>query len=392
MGERVFPESFVWGTATAAHQIEGGNDNNDWWDFEHAPGSGVAEPSGDACDSWHRWPEDVALVADMGLSTYRFSLEWSRIQPAPGEWNHDALLHYRAIAEACRERGIEPMVTLHHFTTPRWAVTEGGWEDDRIVERFATYVESAVAGLADVVDVFFTLNEPNAMALMGWMLGEFVPGKKDVGLASSVMERMRAAHTAGMAAIRAVAPGAQAGLTLAMLDWQAEPGGEDAVAGMRGLMDDPFLDLARSDHLLGVQTYTRLLMGAAGPVAPPAGAAMTQLGYEVYPDALEATVRYAWARTGGSVPLMVTENGIGTGDDAQRIEYTRGALTGLARCLADDIDVRGYLHWSLLDNFEWSHGYGPTFGLVAVDRSTFERTPKPSASWYAEVARTGTLP
>jgi beta-glucosidase len=391
MSERTFPDSFVWGTATAAHQIEGGNVNNDWWEFEHTPGSGVAEPSGDACDSWHRWPEDVALVADMGLSAYRFSLEWSRIETAPGEWNRESLAHYRAIAELCRERGIEPMVTLHHFTTPQWATAGGGWEDDRIVERFATYVESAVASLADVVDVFFTLNEPNAMGLMGWMLGEFVPGKKDVGLAASVMERLRAAHSAGMAAIRRVAPAARAGLTLALLDWQAEPGGEDAVAGMRGLMDDPFLDLARSDDLLGVQTYTRLRMGATGPIAPPAGTALSQLGYEVYPDALEATVRYAWERTGGAVPLLVTENGIGTADDAERIDYTRGALAGLARCLDDGIDVRGYLHWSLLDNFEWSHGYGPTFGLVAVDRQTFVRTPKPSAKWYAEVARTGSL-
>ena len=391
MSSRSFPPGFIWGTATAAHQIEGGNVNNDWWDFEHTPGSGTAEPSGDACDSWHRWAEDVSLVAGLGLSAYRFSLEWSRIEPAPGEWSIAALSHYQRIAEACRERGVEPMVTLHHFTTPQWAVADGGWEDDRIVERFETYVSTAVAQLSDVVDVFFTLNEPNAMGLMGWMLGEFVPGKKDVGLAASVMERMRAAHTAGVAAIRAVAPQARAGLTLALLDWQAADGGEATVAGMRGLMDDPFLDVARTDDLLGVQTYTRLRVGPSGPLPPEAGAPVSQLGYEVWPDALEATVRYAWERTGGSVPLMVTANGIATDDEAQRVDYTRGALEGLARCIADGVDVRGYFHWSLLDNFEWSHGYRPKFGLVAVDRQTFERTQKSSARWYAEVARTGSL-
>jgi beta-glucosidase len=391
VSERLFPTGFIWGTATAAHQIEGGNVNNDWWDFEHAPGSGVVEPSGDACDSWHRWEEDVALVAGMGLSAYRFSLEWSRIEPAPGEWSAAALTHYRQIAEACRERGVEPMVTLHHFTTPRWAVADGGWEDERIVERFASYSAGAAEALGDLVDVFFTLNEPNAMGLMGWMLGEFVPGKRDVGLAASVMERMRRAHVAAMAAIRAQAPEARAGMTLALLDWQPTPDGETSVENMRGLMDDPFLDLAKTDDMLGVQTYTRLRFGEHGPLPPEPGVPLTQLGYEVWPAALEATVRYAWTRTGGAVPLFVTENGIGTDDDKQRISFTREALAGLARCISDGIDVRGYLHWSLLDNFEWSHGYGPTFGLVSVDRQTFARTQKGSAQWYAEVARTGSL-
>ena len=177
-GQR-FPANFIWGVATAAHQIEGGNFNNDWWVWEHDPASGCAEPSGDACDSYHRWDQDVDLVAQMGLGAYRFSLEWSRIEPAPGEFSTAALAHYRRVCEACWEREIEPVVTFHHYTLPRWLADRGGWEWADAPERFARFVTRAGAYLGEVIGRACTINEPNVVGVLGYTLGEFPPGVKD---------------------------------------------------------------------------------------------------------------------------------------------------------------------------------------------------------------------
>ena len=181
-GGRAFPPGFTWGTATAAHQIEGGNTNNDWWAFEHTPGSGCAESSGDACDSWHRWEEDADLVADLGLDNYRFSVEWSRIEPAEGEISRAALAHYRRQCLGLRERGVDPVVTFHHFTTPTWLTAQGGWETGLAVERFGRFCSTVAEALGDVMTRACTLNEPNIVATMGWHAGMFPPGKTDVAL------------------------------------------------------------------------------------------------------------------------------------------------------------------------------------------------------------------
>src|SRR5579862_6898652 len=173
-----FPHGFLWGTATAAHQIEGGNVNNDWWAWEHNPASGCAASSSDACDSWHRWREDVDLVADLGLNAYRFSLEWSRIEPAEGEWSGVALDHYRRVCAACLERGIAPVVTFHHFTTPLWLAGRGGWESPDAPDRFGRFVSRAVAHLGDVIGRACTINELNVVGVMGYMVGDFPPGVK----------------------------------------------------------------------------------------------------------------------------------------------------------------------------------------------------------------------
>ena len=386
-----FPDGFVWGTATAAHQIEGGNWNNDWWAWEHTPGSGTAEPSGDACDSWNRWAEDVALVADLGLGSYRFSIEWSRIEPEEGEWSAAAIAHYRAICEALLARGIEPTVTFHHFTTPRWVAAKGGWEDAATPDRFASFCGRAAGELGDVVRRACTINEPNIVASIGWLLGAFPPGKQDRDLRHRVNAHFVDAHRKAVDAIRKAAPDVPVGLTLSMSDYQAVPGGESRLDRMRRGMEDVFLDAVEGDDYVGVQTYSRSRIGPDGMLGPEDGVPVLPMGYEFWPASLEATLRRAWDYTGGSVPLLVTENGIGTDDDTQRIAYVQAALEGVGRCLADGLDVRGYTYWSLLDNFEWAYGYGPHFGLVGVDRTTFVRTPKPSARWFGEVARANAL-
>ncbi|MFL6238203.1 MAG: glycoside hydrolase family 1 protein [Actinomycetes bacterium] len=391
MSEPSFPPDFTWGTATAAHQIEGANVNNDWWDWEHQPGTVCAEPSGDACDSWHRWRNDIDVVASLGLSSYRFSLEWSRIEPAEGEWSHATIAHYLGIGEALLERGIEPVVTFHHFTTPRWVVAHGGWVESSTAERFTAFAERAARELAPVLRRACTLNEPNIVATMGYEMGIFPPGVTDASMRDRANETLIAAHRGAVDAIRSAATGVPVGLTLSMTDYQPATGGESTLQEVRRHSEDVFLDAVGGDDFLGVQAYTRMLVGPDGWIGPEPGVPTTAMGYEYWPEALEATIRRAWDYTGGGVPIIVTENGIGTDDDEQRIAYVRTALEGVLACLSDGIDVRGYTYWSLLDNFEWVFGYRPRFGLVAVDRETFERTPKPSAQWYAEVARTGRL-
>ena len=387
-----FPDGFLWGTATAAHQVEGGNWNNDWWAWEHNPASPCPEVSGDACDHFWRYPDDIALLAELGFGAYRFSLEWSRIEPEEGEFSLAALDHYRRMLACCHEHDLLPILTFHHFTTPRWAVVDGGWEDPRTAERFARFCERATDHLGDLVGMACTLNEPNVVALLGHVLGTFPPGKQDFDAYARANDTLIRAHRLAYDAIKAGVGDAPVGLTLSMTDFQALPGGEDHRDQVRATMEDVYLEAARGDDYLGAQMYTRMRFGPDTPLPlpPDDDTRLTLMGYEFWPDALEACVRRAVEVVG--VPVYVTENGISTNDDAERIEYVTGALRGLRQCLDDGLDVRGYCYWSLLDNFEWAEGYDPTFGLVGVDRTTQTRTVKPSARWLGDVARANAVP
>jgi beta-glucosidase len=389
--ELTFPDRFLRGTATAAHQIEGGNVNNDWWTMEHDPTSGCVDASGDACDSFNRYPEDIALIADLGLGAYRFSLEWSRIEPEEGEFSLVALDHYRRMAAACHEAGILPVVTFHHFTHPRWLAAAGTWEALHAPDRFARFCEKVTEHMGDLIGMACTLNEPNVVATMGWRLGLFPPRVRDRTRRDVANAAMVSAHRKAVEAIRSGPGDFPVGLTLSMTDYQLQPGGEEWLERLRRPNEDVFLEALGGDDFIGVQTYTRMRVGPEGGLGAEDGVRTTQMGYEVWPEALGATIRRATEVTGG-LRVYVTENGIGTDDDALRVEYVTRALAGVRQCLDDRIDVRGYFYWSLLDNFEWVLGYGPTFGLVAVDRRTFERSPKPSASWFGGVARANGLP
>lgn len=381
---------FLWGASTAAHQVEGGNVGNDWWEAENADPPHVPERSGDACDSYHRYEQDIAIVADAGLNAYRFSLEWSRIEPSPGQFSRAAIEHYRRMIDACLTRGVTPVVTLHHFTLPRWFAHAGHWTAPGAADLFARYCSAVLPILREGVEWAFTINEPNihggVLALQaGATAPNFLPPPPE-----QVVEGLIAAHRAARGVLREV-PGLRTGWTLANLVMQpAAEEHREAADAMRWTYEDQFLAESAGDDVIGVQCYSRLLIGADGVVPPAEGAPRTQMGWEYYPAALGLALRHVAAQTGGT-PCLVTENGIATADDDERIRYTRDALTGLAGAVRDGVDVRGYLHWSLLDNFEWAEGYRPTFGLVAVDRATFARTPKPSARWLGSVARTGRL-
>ena len=384
-----FPDGFLWGTATAAHQVEGGNWNNDWWAWEHAPQTTCVEPSGDAVDHLWRYPTDLDIMRDLGFGSYRFSLEWSRIEPEEGEFSPAALDHYQRVIDACHARGMEACVTFHHFTTPRWAAATGGWNDPAIVERFTRYVEVAAARLGPSIDMACTINEPNVVSSLGYLLGQFPPGVAgDLEAYVRANELLVAAHRAAVPVLRA-AGDFPVGVTVSMSDWGAEPGAEDQIPVWRAPHEDTFLEATAGDDFVGVQAYTRMRVGPEGIVGPEPGVEIVDMGYEYWPTAAEASIRRAAEVTG--LPVYCTENGIGTTDDAQRIAYLRDSLRGVARTVADGLDVRGYFHWSLLDNFEWAHGYRMQFGLVGVDRATQERTVKPSAHWLAQIMRTGSI-
>ncbi|WP_432843147.1 glycoside hydrolase family 1 protein [Dactylosporangium sp. CA-092794] len=385
-----FPDGFIWGAATSAHQTEGNNVGSDWWHLEHRPGSFLSEPSGDACDSYHRWRDDMRLAAGAGLRAYRFSVEWARIEPAPGAYSAAELAHYRRMIEFALELGLAPMVTLHHFTLPAWLRT---WRTPEAVPAFARYCER-VAAILDGVGHACLINEPNMVAIMPVIAERGLETLKD-GLPvpdPAAVEALIAAHDAGRDVLRRLRPRIALGWSIASQTYHPDDTAADLAARYQAVAEDVFVDAARGDDWIGVQAYTRQKITAKDgrPVyAADPDAPRTLTGWEVYPAALGECVRRTWQRS--RLPILVTENGIATGDDAQRVAYTAAALTGLAAAMADGADVRGYYHWSLLDNYEWG-SYTPTFGLVAVDRTTFRRTPKPSLAWLGRVARDNRLP
>jgi beta-glucosidase len=385
-----FPNGFLWGVAGSAHQIEGGNTNSDWWEFEHCPGSGCVESSGDACDSYHRWREDLDLVKGIGLGAYRFSIEWSRIEPAEGEFSKAALDHYRRLLAGCHERGIVPVVTFHHFAIPLWLSRRGGFEALDAPERFAKYVERAAASLGDLIGWACTINEPNVIGAMGYTVGDYPPGvKDDLTRHLAVNEAMVRSHRLSVEALRSSPGTFPIGLTLSMSENVATAGGEVTRDMAEEVLENTFLRACEGDDFVGVQAYTRMHFGPDGVAPDDPSVPQTDLGTENWPQAVAHCVRRTAEFTG--LPVLVTESGIATEDDSVRIRYLDSVLRGVHACIAEGIDVHGFFVWSLLDNFEWQLGYRPKFGLHSVDRTTFERKAKPSARWYADIVRTNRL-
>ena len=400
-----FPTDFLWGASTSAHQTEGNNVSSDWWAREGLM-PGMA-PSGDAVDSYHRYREDMELLAGAGLNAYRFGIEWARIEPRPGQVSLASLAHYRRMIDVAVELGLEPVITLQHFTAPAWFAEQGGWMGEAAIDRFRSFVTTATQ-ILDGVRWVATINEPNMQAMMTMLevamregrLGEWQSPTMDgdaqrerIAANLPVPEpkfghRMVELHHAARAVLHERTD-AKVGWTIANGALTATPGNEDTLTDVRYAYEDLYLDGSRGDDWVGVQSYSSQQVDANGIVGHPVHPDNTLTGAAYRPDALGMAVRHTWERTG--LPILVTENGIATADDARRIAYTTEALRGLAAGIDDGADVRGYLHWSLLDNYEWGH-WEPTFGLIAVDRQTFARKPKPSLTWLGAVASANGLP
>ncbi|MCX2746832.1 family 1 glycosylhydrolase [Arthrobacter sp. MI7-26] len=390
------PDGFLWGASTAAHQIEGMNVNSDFWAYEH---SGLLperfrETSGDACDSYHRWREDMDLLAELGFTDYRFSIEWARIEPAPGEFSNAAIAHYRRMVEGAIERGLRPMLTLHHFTCPRWFDEQGGWDSEDAVDLFGRFVDAAAPIFATNVKHICTINEPNMVARFA-TLRKAVLADNDLQQSGSLEPdgattgALIRAHQRAVQVIRGVTPHIQVGWSVAIPNYFVVDGGEARAAEIASRSRDVFVLASEGDDWIGVQAYTRVFVGPDGELPVPEGAPKTLTGWEYYPPALGESIRSVAQLVPGT-PIIVTENGIAESDDTRRIAYTSGALEGMRDAAADGIDIRGYYHWSALDNYEWG-SFVPTFGLIAVDRKTFVRTPKPSAAWLGAAGQSRSI-
>lgn len=432
-----FPDQFLWGAATAAYQIEGawdadGKGESIWDRFSHTPGTVDNGDTGDvACDHYHRYAEDVALMRRLGLRAYRFSISWPRVIPrGRGAPNPAGLDFYDRLVDALLAAEIQPFATLYHWDLPQALQDEGGWGSRATVEAFAEYAALMARRLGDRVRAWITINEPQVVAFAGHKSGQHAPGLKDEKLALQVAHHLLVAHGLAAQAIRAVHPQAQIGIALNL--WPVEPASdvpEDRAEAERRWRQDNawFLEplfyqrypqeiweaygdkaprIAPDDwawigvrlDFLGVNYYSRSLVTARGNIAPVPGADYTAMGWEVHAPALERLLRRL-KQEYPPIPIAITENGAAFDDtvgpdgrvhDPCRIAYLRDHLIALHRAIQAGVDVRAYFVWSLLDNFEWTFGYSKRFGLVYVDYPTQRRIVKDSGEWYAQViARNG---
>lgn len=406
---RPAPTGFLWGTAISAHQSEGNNVNSDAWLCENVTPSVYHQPSRDACDSYNRFEEDIAIAADLGFNCHRIGIEWARIEPEPGLFSVAELDRYRRVLDACHARGLKPMVTYNHFTVPRWFAARGGFEVADGADLFARFAERSTERLGDLISYASTFNEANIQRLIALLrqgdpnaaarIDAMITACKRACGSDSFSSLLFApiatsetvmidAHAKAMAAMKAGPGDFPVGLTLTMQDVQGVGEGHQAEA-LIAMLYGPWLKEAKKADFVGVQTYSRVLVGPEGRLPPPENAEMTAAHYEFYPQALGGTIRFAHERIG--VPIYVTETGMATDDDTRRIAYMDGALIEVRNCLDDGIDVHSFIQWSLLDNFEWTRGYGERFGLVHVDYKTFARTPKPSAYHLGGIAKSGMI-
>jgi beta-glucosidase len=417
----VFPTGFLWGTATASHQVEGGNANNDWWDWEQQSGRiRDGSRSGLACDHYHLYQEDFRLLADLGQNAHRLSIEWSRIEPTRGAFDLDEIRHYRHVLESLRSLGIEPIVTLHHFTNPRWLAERGGWETPDVVDRFERYVRKVVQATGDLVRYWVTINEPVVYATMGYLAGAWPPGKRSVSLLVNVLQNMVAGHARAARVIRETSSRSDVKVGVAHHLRVFDPyrrlvPGDHFVARLgevffnRVVFDSilqgtyrfpvgrgPVLDGQDSVDFIGLNYYSRematldfrrpsSLFGSffAHPRNPK-----TAAGWEIYPEGVYRILKFLG--TFGK-PILITENGVADDNDELRPGFLLSHLAEIHRAMAEGVTVEGYLHWSALDNFEWSEGRRLRFGLVHVDYETLRRTVKPSGELYASICEAGQI-
>jgi beta-glucosidase len=403
-----FPDGFLWGTSSAAHQVEGDNRNSDWWEFEQEPGRiANGDTSEIACDHYHRYREDFTLLRELSQNAHRLSIEWSRIEPSQGEFDSRQIRHYRDVLGELREQGIQPMVTLHHFTNPLWFIRKGGWAAAGSAHAFLPYVYRVVEELGDLVTFWCTINEPNIFAANGWITGEFPPGRRgDLASTYRVLSNMRRAHEMAYVAIKRRWPDSPVGLShhkflfmpasasrrdrlaaqtaqLAVDRWPVAPG------RLRKVVE------ATSDFV-GIAHYHGQCV-AFDPRRPQEqfirrfnvpGVPVTELGWSSDPAWMRAVLNDL---KGLGKPVYITENGLAAADDQKREGYLNEVLSNVRLAIQDGVDVRGYFHWTNTDNFEWARGYQAHFGLIAVDRVTLERTVKPSGRMYSRIAKANGL-
>lgn len=391
--KNAFPAGFLWGAATAAHQVEGGN-ANDWTVWED--GGGSKDRSGQACNHWdlEQFRSDLALAKSLGINAYRLSIEWSRVMPREGEIDTSALFHYRQMLGILKSEGLTVMATLHHFTNPVWFAQQGGWERASCVQ-FMRFVRETVRALDDRVDLWATFNEPIGYALLGWVFGWWPPGKKRsiVGFIR-VSRKIAKTHNNVYREIkrRSAKP---VGIVHSMICFEPISNwfGDRLLAWAMNYVGNQWFLRKTHNDFIGLNYYMRqrfrfrkLLMPQVEEVKPEG--AVSDFGWEIYPKGI---YRLLQSLKRFRVPVYVTENGIADASDAQRAEFIRGHLRWVRKAIDDGVAVKGYFHWSLLDNFEWAEGYTKKFGLIETDFTTQERRIRPSAGAYRDIIADGAI-
>ncbi len=414
---------FLWGSATSSHQVEGNNTANDWWVWEQE--GKLKEPSGLACDHYNRFREDFDLIAKLGHNSHRFSLEWSRLEPSENQWNEEAFRHYEEVFKELAARKIEPVVTLHHFTNPEWFAQKGGWLNPQTPFYFVRYVNRVVKAFGKYVRFWITINEPLVYLFHAYYAGLWPPGIKSYGSSMKVFRNQVAAH---MEAYRAIHRHYEAQLHRPV--WvsiakhisyftpcrEASLGDRLAVfwrnwffnflfieAAISGFLFFPgvfseFLPMRNTLDFIGINYYTRdfirFLSWFGGEAClgsmcdkehhKDRAQEFNMMGWEVHAEGLyhqlKRMKRY-------HLPVMITENGIATENDAQRVRFIQSHLDAVTRAKNEGVRVAGYFYWSLLDNFEWAHGFGPRFGIVGMDYKTQQRKIHPSAHVLSDICR-----
>lgn len=402
-----FPDNFVWGVSTAGHQIEGENRNSDFWLLEHLEDSPFIEPSGSAIEHYTRFESDIALLAKFGIKAYRISIEWCRIEPEEGSFSRQALDHYSKVLDCCWSHAIKPVVTFNHFTLPIWFAAKGGWLSHDAVDLFGRYVETASLHLGARIGMACTLNEPNIVVQQAVVAArQYRSDNTDTQLMRraavaagsdqfysfffvdglQVRDSLLNAHRRAYDALKTGPGDFPVGMSLNLRDYQVVDGSPRAEDWRKAFVEEghvAFYEAARGDDFIGAQYYSRRLVGADGIVKPDANVRQTQMHEEDYPQGLENILREIACHS--NCPIFVTENGIPTETDEDRITYINAALQTVARALTTGVDVRGYFYWSAFDNFEWMDGFRPKFGLIGIDRKTQKRVPKPSAEHFRSI-------
>lgn len=404
-----FPQNFLWGAATSAYQVEGNNLHSDWWEWEKR--IGLKEVSGEACRHYQFYKQDFALAGELGHNAHRLSIEWSRVEPIEGDFSDAEIAHYLDVALSLKNLGLEPIVTLHHFTNPLWLAKLGGWQNKKAVDYFLRYTEKIVTALCPHVRFWVTINEPMVYLYFSYILGEWPPQKKSFSLTNKVFDQLIKAHLGAYRIIHRVyaekkinRPWVSVAKNLQAFARQDNSLPNKCAVYLRNAYFNSYIieKLKHSNALdfIGINYYTRMLVNAKtwslkglfldklDDSAQP-DFKKNSLGWDIYPQGLyDLLLSFKKFDT----PLMILENGICTADDALRWDFIRLHLEKLYLAMTKGVNILGYIYWSLLDNYEWDKGFGPRFGLIEVDYKTYARRIRESARKFAQVCRSGKLP
>lgn len=416
-----FPENFLWGSATSSHQVEGNNTRNDWWEWEEM---GRAPKSGLASDHYKRFREDFRIAKDLGHNAHRFSIEWSRVEKNEGEWDNNEWNHYREVIDELVKLNIEPILTINHFTVPIWFARKGGWGDSRNVEYFVRFAEKAVHELGSKVKYWITINEPLVLAFIGYFQGIWPPGEKDFSMMMKAGINMLRAHNKAYVKMKEASPHNDIKIGIAMsvatfhpcsylsipdrmaaflrANFQNHAFIRSSIKGRASFFPyiNEKLPYKKTIDFIGLNYYFRefvhhkwpLLQNPFGHICSKEhhlrAGERTTMGWEIYPKGIYEVVK---SFSKYKLPIMITEHGLSTYDDNIRKSFIKEHLFYLLKSINEGANVIGYLHWSLLDNFEWAEGFGPRFGLVEVDYNTQKRLIRESARYYSSIIRKNSL-